>query len=367
MANSKFKQLVLGNNVKQDNRTFPPTMGSTPAAFSAPAGMAMASADASYNPGVAYAEGDLLFYTDGATVYDSTGAIMNGGTLNGLSGENKLAQPAVILKSSEAHYYWILTLNSTTGRIYVHNVLMTGNGGRGAVSQNQTITIGAGSAGYITQGAATTDRFGAFYSSSTSQYGIMTHLAASNRWISHVITGVSSHLPVFAALVGTPIGNTYANNDAANHSCVKFNEDNTKMATIYQPAVGTSGTPVLSATVEVYDLDPATGIPSNFTSFTVPIRDAGAVAPGKGNDGRLKAYDLEWDFDSNTLYVPIYDITHGLGINYYTLNASNVVTSSGVVPKSMSNIGANPEELAKMTALAHSFGMELEQIKSISS
>ena len=31
------------------------------------------------------------------------------------------------------------------------------------------------------------------------------------------------------------------------------------------------------------------------------------------------------------------------------------------------NIGANPEELAKMAALAHSFGMELEQIKSISS
>tara|TARA_R110002020_G_scaffold229316_1_gene440044 strand:+ start:5395 stop:16407 length:11013 start_codon:yes stop_codon:yes gene_type:complete len=344
MANSKFKQLILGNSVKQDNRTYPPTMGSTPAAFDAPAGMAIMSADEAYNPGVAYAEGDLLFYTDGATVYDSTGAIMNSGTLNGLGGEKKLAQPAVILKSSETHYYWILTLDASAGRIYVSTVLMTGNSGRGAVTQKQTITVGGAGVAYITQGAATSDRFNAFYSTSTSQYGIMTHTVGSNRWISHVITGVVSHLPVFAALVSTPIGSTYANNDAANHATIKFNEENTKMATVYQASVGTSGTPVVGATVEVYTLNPTTGVPSAFTSFIVPIRDAGAVVPAKGNDGRLKGYDLEWDFDTDTLYVPAYDGSLGLGINYYTVNASNVVTATGAVSKSFNGIGSSPDK-----------------------
>ena len=343
MANSKYKQLILGNSTRQDNRTYPPTMGSTPAAFSAKAGMAVMSADAAYNPGVAYAEGDLLFYTDGATVYDSTGAIMNSGTLNGLDGDNNGAQPAVIIKSSETHYYWILTLAHTSGKIFVSTVLMTGNSGRGVVTETQTITVGGASVGFITQGAAVSNRFNAFYSTATSQYGIITKLAGSNRWISHLITGVSSHLPVFAALVSTTIGSTYANNDAANHATVKFNEDNTKMATVYQAAVGTSGTPVLTALVEVYTLNPTTGVPSTFTSFPIPIRDAGAIAPGFGNDGRLKGYDLEWDFDTETLYVPTYDASHGLGISWYTVDASNVLIANGVVGKSQTTLGGYPD------------------------
>ena len=344
MAAEKWKKLVLGNSVKQDNDSYPPVLSSTPAAFSAPAGTASVATDAAYNPGVSYSAGDLLFYTDGKTVYDSTGAIMNGGTLNGLNGDNKSAQTAVILKSSETHYWWILTHNPANGKIYVHNVLMTGNSGRGTVAQNQTITSGGSAAGFVAVSGATTDRFNAFYSSVTSQYGFMTHLKGSNRHEVFLITGVSSHLPVFGSLVTTAIGNVYANNDAANHATIKFNGDNTKMATVYQASVGTSGTPVTTATVEVYDLNPATGVLSAFNSFTVPIKDAGPVSPGKGNDGRLKGYDLEWDFDTSTLYVPVYDASNGLGVNWYTLNASNVVTAQGTVGKSMSSLGNNVDK-----------------------
>tara|TARA_R110002020_G_scaffold114891_4_gene264246 strand:- start:3098 stop:13885 length:10788 start_codon:yes stop_codon:yes gene_type:complete len=344
MANQKWKKLVLGNSVKQSNDSYPPVLSSTPAAFNAPAGTASVATDAAYNPGVSYSAGDMLFYTDGKTVYDSLGNIMDGGTLNGLNGDNKAAQTAVILKSSETNYWWILTHDSALGRVYVHNVLMTGNSGRGTVSQNQTITSGGGSAAHISIGAATTDRFNAFYSTSTSQYGFMTHLKNSNRHTAFLITGVSSHLPVFGSVVMTIIGSLYANNDAANHATIKFNEDNTKMATVLQMSVGTSGTPVTTAIVEVYDLNPTTGVLSNFNSFVVPIKDAGAVTPGAGNDGRLKGYDLEWDFDTSTLYVPVYDASNGLGVNWYTLNASNAVTAQGTVGKSMNSLGSNPDK-----------------------
>ena len=283
MANQKWKKLVLGNSVKQNNDSYPPVLSSTPKAFTAPAGTASVATDAAYNPGVSYSAGDMLFYTDGKTVYDSLGNIMDGGTLNGLNGDNKSAQTAVILKSSETNFWWILTHDSALGRVYVHNVLMTGNSGRGTVSQNQTITSGGGSAAHISIGAPTTDRFNAFYSTSTSQYGFMTHLKNSNRHTAFLITGISSHLPVFGSVVMTIIGSLYANNDAANHATIKFNEDNTKMATVLQMSVGTSGTPVTTAIVEAYDLNPTTGVLSNFNSFVVPIKDAGAVTPGAGS------------------------------------------------------------------------------------
>lgn len=344
MAAEKWKKLVLGNSVKQSNDSYPPVLSSTPAAFNAPAGTASVATDAAYNPGVSYSAGDMLFYTDGKTVYDSLGNIMDGGTLNGLNGDNKSSQTAVILKSSETNYWWILTHNPANGKIYVHNVKMTGNSGRGTVAQNQSITSGGASAGFVAVSGPTTDRFNAFYSSVTSQYGFMTHLKGSNRHEAFLITGVSSHLPVFGSIVTTAIGSVYANNDAANHATIKFNGDNTKMATVVQQSVGTSGTPVTTAIVEVYDLNPATGVPSNFNSFVVPIKDAGAITPGAGNDGRLKGYDLEWDFDTSTLYVPVYDASHGLGIKWYTLNASNAVTAQGTVGKSMSSIGNNADK-----------------------
>ena len=75
MASSyKWKKLVYGNNIVQSNLSYPPTIASTPAAFTSAAGTSNVCTDADYNPGVAYTAGDLLFYTDGATIYDSTGA-----------------------------------------------------------------------------------------------------------------------------------------------------------------------------------------------------------------------------------------------------------------------------------------------------
>tara|TARA_R110001592_G_scaffold5517_3_gene30365 strand:- start:26927 stop:37831 length:10905 start_codon:yes stop_codon:yes gene_type:complete len=330
MASSyKWKKLVYGNNIVQSNLSYPPTIASTPAAFTSAAGTSNVCTDADYNPGVAYTAGDLLFYTDGATIYDSTGAIMNGGNLNGLSATPntaKQSQNAVIFKSTETDYWWVLVAEPG-GRIYVSTVLMTGNSGRGTVTERHTT---------LNSGAGITDRFFGFYSASTSNYGIAVHQAGNALWKSFRITGITSHNPVFTPIIPMATGlNSYANNDAANHSTAKFNSKD-RVATVYQAAIGTAGTPVTSAIVEVGTLDPATGTMGKMTQFTIPIKDAGPVTKGSGVDGRFKAYDLEWD--GTTLYVPVYDTVKGMGINWYKFDNNNVVTSSGSVINSFTGI-----------------------------
>lgn len=330
MASSyKWKKLVYGNNIVQSNLVYPPTIGSTPAAFTSAAGTASVCTDDSYNPGVAYAAGDLLFYTDGATVYNSLGAIMNGGTLNGLAvaDSTKLAQNSVIFKSTSTNFWWIVTIDRS-GRLWVSTVDMTGNGGRGTVTQKHTT---------LNPGGNITERFFGFYSSATGQFGIAFHLEGSALWKAFLITGIAANNPTWSTIVSMATGsNVYANNDAANHATAKWNGDK-KVATIYQAAIGTAGTPVTSAIVELGELDPATGVMGKLNSFTIPIKDAGPIAKGSGADGRFKAYDLEWDGD--TLYVPVYDSVDGMGINWYTLDTNNNVVASGRVSNSFTGIG----------------------------
>tara|TARA_R110002020_G_scaffold233207_2_gene444975 strand:- start:37855 stop:48441 length:10587 start_codon:yes stop_codon:yes gene_type:complete len=331
MANSKWKQLVYGS-VIQDNRTYPPTVGKAAVGFSAPAGSASIAADAAITySGQAYAEGDVLFYTDGSTVYDSAGNIMNGGGPSGLGGENKHPQSVVITPSTEANYFWIFANMRT--HITLSYVDMTGNSGRGTVTQNVA-------SGKITPPGAITGRMAAYYDTTTSDYGIIAKREGAKGWDVFLTTGHhASHYPTYAATVTTAVGSVYNSNDAANRSCVKFNADGSKFATVYQADVGTSGSPVTTALVEVYDFNTNTGAVSNFQSFTIDIKDAGAITAGGGHDQRLTAYDLEWDYTSNTLYVPTYDSLTGMGISWYTLNASNVVTAQGTVSGSFKGIG----------------------------
>ena len=127
-AKDKFKQLVYGKNIRQDNRTYPPTISTVNTAFDPQAGCASISADAAYNPGTAYAAGDVLFYTDGATVYNSANAVMGGGTVGGLGGDGKNAQSTFIVKSPTTHYWWIFSHDVANNKVWVATVKMDDNG-----------------------------------------------------------------------------------------------------------------------------------------------------------------------------------------------------------------------------------------------
>ena len=327
MAIDKFKQLVYGHSVKQDNRSYPPTMGTVNTSFITPTSSAAICADAAVTIGAtSYAKGDILFYTDGKTVYNSADAIMNSGTLNGLGGDSDNAQGVFIIKSSETNYWWIFSLDVANNKVWVSTVNMAGDSGKGSVDEKATSQTFA---------STPTERMAAYYDGAAAKYGFVIHLAGSNTWVAYKLSGVSSHNPTFAAAVNTAIGSSYNNNNAANHATVKFNGNNTKLATVYQATVGTSGTPVTTAKIELFDFNVATGVLSTATSHTIDINDAGPVTIGSGAQ-RLKGFDLEFDFDApkTTIYVPVFNSTLGMGIQVIEFNASNVETSRANVTNS---------------------------------
>lgn len=84
--------------------------------------------------------GNLLFYTDGSTVFDSSHSVMQNGT--GLRGNPSSTQSAIIIpKPQDPNIYYIFTVNTLfqgggTREINYYEVDMTFNSGLGAVTTN---------------------------------------------------------------------------------------------------------------------------------------------------------------------------------------------------------------------------------------
>jgi len=341
MAGSKFKQFIFGTRAQISERALPPSAVFFGTALfteelNAPAGVASYCADSAYNPGTSYNEGVMLFGTDGATVWNSTDEqYMDGATLGGLGGDNRFAQGVVITPNyNDANRFWIFALSADQLKVYVSTVLMTGDGGKGTVDQ-KAVTINLP--------AKCTDRLGAFSydDAGTTKYGIILKEAGNNKFHVYKAAAVTGNNPNMSAVVTTAIGSSYNDNDAANNACIKFNRDATKVATIYQSTIGTSGTPVTTAKVEVFDFNKSTSVLSNYGSFDVDINDAGEQdAKRPILIPRAKAYDLEWEHGlSNTLYVPWFNTTtNKCEIRQVALNsADNTLSSSTVVPNSSSD------------------------------
>ena len=82
------------------------------------------------------ASGDVLFYTDGMTVYDKSHGVMSNGT--GLFGSDFSTQSAIILKKPQsANLYYIFTVDDKWGNhggLSYSEIDISLNGGLGAVT-----------------------------------------------------------------------------------------------------------------------------------------------------------------------------------------------------------------------------------------
>lgn len=87
--------------------------------------------------------GDLLFYTDGMTVYNKNHTVMPNGT--GLLGDNSSTQSAIIVKKPASNtLYYIFTVDGITGNngpLAYSVVDMTLNGGLGDVTIDKNIVL----------------------------------------------------------------------------------------------------------------------------------------------------------------------------------------------------------------------------------
>lgn len=96
--------------------------------------------------------GDLLFYTDGSTVYDKNHNIMSNGT--GLFGHSSSTQSAIIVKKPESTTsYYIFTVDGMSGNnggLCYSEVDLTLNGGLGAITNLKNIELFANAAEKVT-------------------------------------------------------------------------------------------------------------------------------------------------------------------------------------------------------------------------
>lgn len=189
--------------------------------------------------GISDQNGNLLFYTDGVTVWTSANTIMANGT--GLNGNTSTSQAAVVVKQpGNANIYFIFTLdaaNSATGLNY--SVV------------DMSLAAGLGSVTVLNVPLA---------GSSSERLTSVKHCNGIDTWVlSQSWNGdFRSHLVTSTGVSGTfttSIVSGNAGTGPAYVGCMKFSPNGRRLA------LGAANDPNLG--FEVYDFDATTGIVSN--------------------------------------------------------------------------------------------------------
>jgi gliding motility-associated-like protein len=256
-----YKIWCFGNGaglifIDRDNPT--PTI----CALSAPNGVAKME-DASSASG-------LIFYTDGVTVYDSTGVPID--PLKKLNGEKGNSQGVTIIpkttcKGCQSEYYVFTLSKNAAGEnlIYYSIVDMKLNQGRGGISElNKLLSP-----------VPTTSRILASQGGKDF-YWLITQDANSNITRNFKISSAGISQPI------NSIGGTTFTSVSGSNGTTKISPDWTKMA------ITVPGPPTNK--IDLYDLNPITGNPTFWTSI-----DLGASPP--------TVYGVEYSADKKALYV----------------------------------------------------------------
>ena len=228
-AQNETSKWYFGNNAGIDFMTSPP---------SSILGGQLSTAEGC--SGIADASGNLLFYTDGITVWNSTNAVMANGT--GLDGDPSSTQSAVVVKQpGNANIYYIFTMaccNSPVGLKY-STVNMSLAGGLGSVTVVNATLAGV----------------------SSERLTSVKHCNGIDTWVlsqDGVNGNFRAHLVTSAGVNPVPVISAIGSNAATGPAYVgymKFSPNGRKLglAAANDPSVG----------FELYDFDASTGVVSN--------------------------------------------------------------------------------------------------------
>lgn len=266
--------------------------------------------------------GNLLFYTDGVTVWNSNHQPMPNG--NGLLGFNSSSQSAIILrKPGSSAIYYIFTADGTSSALNHHMengyrysiVDMTLQGGLGDVTVDKNILLYAPS----------TERIAAVKQADGVNYWLMTHEWNSNRFLAYSLTceGLNT-TPVISAVgessapYNAGAGFTYL--DAIGQ--MKFSPDGSKLVQVIQGKFR----------AQLLDFDPATGQLSNPVNILAYWMDQYLQPNGYAFDFE-DLYGAEFSPDGTKLYLTKinsqtlfqYDITQN---DSYAVSASGNVENT---------------------------------------
>ncbi|MBX3164655.1 MAG: hypothetical protein KF900_09240, partial [Bacteroidetes bacterium] len=235
---------------------------------------------------IADGTGNLLFYTDGITVYNAAHTTMSNGT--GLYGDFSSAQSAIIIRQpGSSSIYYIFTMavvGSTTGLCY-SIVDMSLAAGQGSVMV-KNISLSSGTS---------CERLAATKHANGGDYWIMTQERSTTNYKAYLLTAIGVNTTAVVSSIGP---------SALQVGCIKFSPNGQKFANaIYGAGNG----------IVLYDFNKSTGVLSN--SLTL------------GGGGR---YGCEFSPDGTKLYgshtnVMQWDLSAGSNM---AIQASSLIVAS---------------------------------------
>ncbi|NLL27363.1 MAG: hypothetical protein GX259_01060, partial [Bacteroidales bacterium] len=229
--------------------------------------------------------GNILFYTDGLTVWNKAHTIMENGTMlmdHNPSGAPHATQSGVITPSPQDSVYYVFSIPSVeyinlgTYNIYFRyaTVDMRLNGGLGKVIE-KNIQIGNESA---------SERITAVAHANNRHIWVITHLHNKNTFYAYLIT--ESGIDIANPVVSNLSADHARYNNQYNVGCLKSSPDGKKLAMAYW------GDGSTYSRFELFDFDPATGIISNqytLLEYSSPYF-------------RISPYGVEFSPDGSKLY-----------------------------------------------------------------
>ena len=227
------------------------------------------------------AAGNLLFYTNGVSVWNVNNEVMPNG--DGLDGDVSTSQSALVVPdpaSSSNYYVFTLPNDGGTNGFRYSIVDMTQDGGLGdVITKNVLIQDNV------------TERIAAKKQVNGQGYWIVVHEWGSNAFYTYSLTSSGLQMTPTISNVGmvhttSQIQNTYGQ--------MKFSTCTDKLVT----ATG------YLDTVQLFDFDPVTGIISNPISLPMPDHVYGVEFSSAGNNLYVTNYDmygtlLQYDLTSN--------------------------------------------------------------------
>jgi gliding motility-associated-like protein len=243
------------------------------------------------------ASGNLLFYTDGITVWDKTNTQMPNGF--GLMGDPSTTQSALIVPkpgSSTLFYIFTLADEGKTNGLRYSLLDMTLNGGNGDVTTKNVLL----------KNNMTEKLTGVFHCNGTDIW-VMAHEWTTNQFAAYLVTASGINAPVISN-IGPVQGDV--------HGQMKFNTNGTKIACCRDTVIdGNFATYKGIAFIDVFKFNNSTGAVSNPLTLTL-------------NNHQLTA-------DNSKLYASYYDDSGINGGNsavvQFDLSAANIQSSLTII------------------------------------